>query len=643
MTGRVPWHAVVAFLLATLGTIGAAAVTDPPREPWGWVLFVLSVMAVTGAGTLALYVGLSQPADSRQAETAQGDDAAPDDPAPAPVDRHSWWRKVLLIVLVLVLTGGLWYVCRPLLGRVEVLLFGCEHPTQVRVLTAPELLETYRILVDRYERVAAERNDDCRPAELHVYAPPIAKGREGLMAGWSQEYLRDSGPRPDIWLPETSVHVAEVRDRQKLTGFGPDLGQPDSIASTPIVLGMPIAAGVRHDDERWQGQTWATLVGNLETVGAGLIRAAPGVSTVGEFGTVAIYTSEDRAVGQREDPSLAREFERWVDRSLAADGYPADGDTVALLRARSATEPPGPAVVLSELALVRFNQGVRHRSGRGCNVPNGPADCLLAFYPSDTHRLDLPFVRLRWRDEPASAAQQAAAEDFGTWLKSDDGRRALVGVGLRPPGTRVTEPLTEAQGVLPGAPQLYPARDNPPPAVRAETMAVHELVRRPGKVLISLDASGSMRQPVDDRNTRFTVALDAVRAAADGLAAADVQFAVFSQTIGVAPIGRDDLAGVRPTGNTPLYRAIVDGVRLVGPGGVLVVVTDGVNNVGDVSPQQLVDLTGQGGVRVLVLTFGEGNCSAQALLDVASRTGGSCRQSTVDSLRPDLDHLLQGR
>jgi Ca-activated chloride channel family protein len=165
--------------------------------------------------------------------------------------------------------------------------------------------------------------------------------------------------------------------------------------------------------------------------------------------------------------------------------------------------------------------------------------------------------------------------------------------------------------------------------------AIQARVRQPGRLLISVDASGSMNEAVG-QGTRFKAATAAVQTVVG--TRPDTSLMVFSATIGNRPVDLDGLLQTRPNGNTPQYRAIQAGVRAVGPGGVLVLVTDGVNNVDDVN----LDDVGQSGVRVLVLAFGEANCGAQVLVDVTNRTGGGCKQASVDTLRADLTELLRG-
>ncbi|TCO53645.1 extracellular solute-binding protein [Actinocrispum wychmicini] len=599
-------------MLAFAAAVGVVALTNPPSPHlWAWVLLIVCILI----SALAVTEGLAK----ILVHASSGIRRVP-------------WKPILLVVLVVTLTGGVWWVSRPLLAKADVLLFGCPHPVEVRVMTAPELLTTYQGLASRFERFDATQKAGCRTAELHVFAPPVAKARDGLIAAWSAEYLRDQGPRPDVWLPESRFQVDEVRVREAATGFGPDMAGGASIATTPIVLGVPASVGIRQNDPAWQGQTWTTLIRGLRDKGLGLIRPSPAVSTVGDFSTVAIYTSENKGVNLRQDPSYARTVEQWVRQTFTANSYPTDADVSALLqKEKDGKQQP---IVLSEQQLARFNAAI-HGDGPGCGTPNGPPTCLLAFYPTDTHRLDLPVVQLTWQEDPATEEQHAAATRFGEWLTGPDGRKALVAAGLRPPGMSVAAPLVEANGVIPGGPQLNVPRDNPPVAVHDEVQAILKKVTQPSQVLITVDASGSMNAPVGG-GSRFTAAVDAVRTYVTSQR--DTSLMVFSAKVGIHRVDLPGLQETKPLGNTPLYRAIVAGAQEVGPGGVLAVLTDGTNNVDEVSLDQVT----RSGVRVVVLAFGEASCATQALVDVTSRTGGSCRQGGVDTLRTDLAELLRG-
>ncbi|WP_143446671.1 vWA domain-containing protein [Kibdelosporangium aridum] len=618
MNGQVPSAEpgrtkVINAALIAIGTVTVAVVTDPPDGVLGWTAFTLGalLLAVVGAGMVELVLRWL---------------------------RRLPYRRIGAVVVVGAVASGVMWVAKPWIAQaIEDVFVPCAQSTQVKALTTPELLAPYRTLANQFEDAVAERNGDCRPVEVHVSAMPAARAAEGISAEWTDEYLREA-PRPDIWLPETKMHVDEVYTRGQITRFGPGMKITDSIGSTPVVLAVPAASGIDPKQPEWKGQTWAALIRQLQEAGIGLVR--PARSTVSEFATVAIYASEGGTVHLRSSPERARSIESWLDSSMRAGQYPPGGSVAALLRRQHELGPSAAAMVLSELDLIRYNEEVRRGArGRGCDARNGPEKCMFAVYPVDTHTLDLPLVMLQWAGVRRSAAQEKAAEDFKSWLDSPDGRTAMVLQRLRPPpGTPLQAPLSEENGVLQGGP-VANAKDkltSPPAGVRAELLTIQQAVRTTGRVLISLDASGSMRERVG-AETRYELAVKAITEVAGKHA--PMSYNVFSSTMGVRQVDLASIGQVQPAGNTPQHRAILDGMHTVGQGGVLVLVTDGNNNVNDVSPDQLAAQTG---VRVLVLAFGEANCGTQVLMDLTSRTGGGCRQAGVDTLSADLASLLQG-
>ncbi|ALG10989.1 vWA domain-containing protein [Kibdelosporangium phytohabitans] len=619
MNGQVPTKGpdrtkVIVVVLIATATIAVGIVTDPPEGVVGWIVFVFGalILAVVGAGLAEWLAGWIK------------------------AFFHGLpYNRIVAVTVVGTLTCGAAYTFVPI---IPVIWPGdCGPPTQVRVLTTPDLLTPYRDLAAAFEQAEAERDGSCRTAEVHVFAMPAPRAMAGLGTGWHADYLRE-GPRPDIWLPENGRQVEAVKSRKEMTSFGAAMEVTASLGSSPIVLAVPARAGIEPTDEQWQGQTWRALVGKLRAAGIGMVR--PGTSTAGELATVAIYGSEDGRVQLRQDPSWARAFEAWVDSTAKSGQYPSGADVDALLRRQQELGPAGAALVLAEPDLIRYNQSVRRASGRGCDVQNGPPECMRAVYPSDTYSFDRPLALLSWSEAPQSAAQRDAAVAFRTWLTSAAGANAAVLQRLRPPpGTPLQDPVSMANGVVPGGPPNHitgPA--SPGPGVTEQLTGIRDEVRKTGRVVISLDASGSMRQRAGGA-TRYSLAVKAILAAHDKLAKqAQVSLNVFSATMGVRPVDAGSIGQVQPAGNTPQHRAILEGAQAAGPGGVLVLLTDGNNNVNDVSPRQLAD---QAGARVLVLAFGEASCGARVLIDVTSTSGGSCRQAGVDTLQADLTELLR--
>ncbi|CAM4044951.1 substrate-binding domain-containing protein [Kibdelosporangium persicum] len=528
---------------------------------------------------------------------------------------------------------------RPAVDWTAKLFEPCPPPVLVRALTTPELLEPYRELAAEFADDEAAKDGSCRPFEVYVYALPAEEAKAGLHAGWSAEYLRKA-PTPDVWLPETGMHVEQVVRRRDIDKSGPPMDVTESVGTIPIVLALPARAGLRPEDPEWQGKTWQDLVDKLRDNGIGLIR--PGKSTVGEFATVAIYSSAGGATRLRENAEPARQFESWVDSSFQAGRYPAGGNHTALLGRHRELGDAGAAMVLSELDMIRHNEDVRGGPyGPGCDFLDEPPGCLHAVYPSDTYSFDLPLAVLNWPGLDRGAGQRRAIDAFKAWLGGDAGREAMVLEGIRPPpGTPLQSPLSAVSGIIPGGPPNHIKQHGRLPTnIRDEMVSIKDQVRRTSRVLISLDASGSMRERVGGQ-TRYGLAVKAIQDAHANLARrAEVTLNVFSATIGVRPVDLTSIGQVQPAGNTPQHRAILEGMRAAGRGGVLVLVTDGSNNVPDVTPQQVAE---QSGARVLVLAFGEATCGAQVLNDVTNRTGGSCRQASVDTLSFELAELLRG-
>jgi hypothetical protein len=520
------------------------------------------------------------------------------------------------------------------------------------VLSAPNGLDGFRRLARDYEQSTAAANHGCPAVSLYVYAAAPAATRTALANGWAIDALRDLGPRPDVWLPDSSLEVDDATsDAQRYATVLP-VADRWSMASSPVVLAMAATAVPDAMAASRRNLSWAQLLSRLDGLGWGLARPDPAVSVVGQLATAAIYVSVAGGAGRMADPAHARGIEQRIERSLDAGGYPL-GDSAALLCRQRRGDTPPTAIVTTEQALVRFNQG--YALGGECGVAQPPASRegrLLAFYPPDTLGLDHPFVRLGWGG-PADP-QTVAATAFGRWLRSGAGKEALLRIALRPPRFDITDPLTEYSGAAAGAAYLR----TPPREVRSQALVRYAAARRPGRVLLAVDASGSMGERAA-AGTRFQVAARAIQESLRLMSDRD-EFGlwVFPANAGglgtrqLVPIGRGDakasevprreatvaaLTRVTPAGGTPLYRTIIDGVRAVGPTGddqvtALVVVTDGEDTTSGVTPAEVTAAVRDKRVRVSVIAVGEANCSAQALTDVTGGTGGACYETGLDSV-----------
>ncbi|MFI9642331.1 trypsin-like peptidase domain-containing protein [Micromonospora sp. NPDC051925] len=564
---------------------------------------------------------------------------------------------------------------------------GCAPPVELRVAAAPDDLLTYQAVAAAYAVSSSVRG--CRTTNVFVYSAPAGEVAQGLRRGWSASagqpatatgpatpawYPADVGPRPDVWFPGAEPLDDQLRKLPAVRDFA-------TIAWSPLVLGVPrvLVESARDDADRQRALTWPELFAKASrapadapvVTGSGrrvagtgwqVVRPDPTVSPEARMVDVALY-------GRSGTTQLRQEVEQPLETTQDQRGYPLGTLATVLCRQRQlAQDPTGPvppAVITTEQAVVRFNGG--DRLGDACAElgPPVPARAMVAFYPVQTPGVDHRVVRLRWSTSVQSPAARATADDFQHWL-AGPGRDVLRAQGFRVsarggPGSG----LTAQNGVLPDWPL-----DNPQwkLADASDVLALNTAdqryreARRPARVLLALDSSGSMLAPAG-RGTRFDLAVDGVATALRQLGARDeVGVWTFSTAYpGAAgrprPVGRADpdrdaalLARLRrtvPAGDTPLHRTIDDGVRelrrLGGPDNhlrAMVVLTDGRDTAsGRLTPR----LAGQPPVRLYVIAIGEASCDdrvpERTLRQAARATGGDCREaaaSTVDQRLTDL-------
>ncbi|MEV4754713.1 substrate-binding domain-containing protein [Micromonospora sp. NPDC049559] len=651
------WQELLRSLTGAVAVTVGALSTGWPENPFQWLL--LAVAALLGG--VAPHTQASDYVRVRLARALHR----------LRPSRPLRLRRLLLIVVAVLLaasfgrslvTGG-----ARLTEWGSVRVFGCAAPTSLRVLTTPEELEPTRRLAETYERATAAGRYGCPTVELYVYAAPADSAREALASGWQANALAEFGPRPDLWLPGSSRYTIDS-PQAPLTGVS-----TVSLASTPIVLALPAEAVPEELRARRAALTWADALAELAGRGWEVARPDPVRSTTGEYATVAMYASggglAQRLAGPGPQynlvtPARARLIEGQVARGLDAGGYPL-GDAVELLcrqrqrEGRGAGRPPDGALVVTEEQLIRFNAG--WSLGPAC--PPGPEAApdrkLYAVYPIDTLSLDHPLVEPVWADR--STDQAGRVGEFRRWLRTDPGKRSLNELGLRPRDRPAADPIGDRFGVQPGVryPDLTPA-----PAALDAARELQRSAQRSGRVLVLLDASGSMRQPAAEGLTRIDVAKRGVATIVRGLGGQD-EFGLWTfqgptrtprRLLPIAPAEpvpagalprpvEAALAGVRPDGGTPLYRAVVDGIGAVEPAddrhlSALVVLTDGVDEGSGVSGEQLVARAEAGGVRVFVLAVGEASCAAGPLREAVTVSGGACYETGFASLDRRLNELF---
>lgn len=627
------------YLLAGVAaTVLVTVSTGTPSNPFRWIALIIGAVILVASTSGFVNAGKSPPKDRWS---------------------PPFWlrRTVVLAGLAVLVTGTLvWAVGPRAAGWAEaagVWWSGCDHPTMLRVLATPEGIESTRHLAEEFQRHTAREHHGCPAVRTHVYAEPPDKARERLLNGWPNV---DGGayPRPDLWLPDSTVYTGEglAGSTDSLVGVATTV-----VASSPVVLAVPAGDAAREADGARHGRSWSELVTMAGERGWGLARPDPAASTVGRLATVALYTDErrpDRLIAF----SRVRAIEQQIARGLDEGHYTLGTESSLLCQHRREKTSPT-AVIVAEQAMVRFNQGAA--LGGRCTSPVAPLPeerILTAFYPTDTFTLDHPVTAIRWAD--TSAAQRAAADAFTSWLASPGGRAVLLGLGLRPPRTTISAPVSQRFGALPAPGSAPKARALPQPPTVNAVLETQRRAARHSRVLLMLDASGSMGLAVPGAGgTRFDVAAGGASRALSYLGDRD-EFGlwVYPGARGavrpLVPIGPADrraaatkaLEGVRPGGPTPLHQAVQQAVRAVGASddtraAAVVILTDGQDQGTAVTGGGLRDEARDRRVRVFVVAVGTASCVHQGLADLADGTGGGCFDTEVKGMDTVLEDLFR--
>lgn len=647
--GVPPAERKITFLGTTLGII-LVSLSSPPRSAQGWVFLIVGA----GVGGLAA-AGLLLPVLKRLTTVTPISrflDRLPDR-LPGTLRRRLTGlrrrvplRTVLPVGLALVLAitfGG------SLLKRLEIAVTGCSPPIELTALSSPSGLDTARRLVSDYNRSTAESNYGCPTANIYVYAVSEKMARQALSNAWrpdpveGSQPLRDVGPRPDVWLPDSTLEV----NRLDSTVQDTQIAANAYIASSPLVIG--VTASTLSPEMQRQSTSWEVLL-DEERFGRGIVRPDPSTSLVGIVSTAVLYGNDIDGSGRwiPENPMLnPRDIEQRIGRSLDRDEYPLGDETDLLCRHRQLGDPRA-AVIVSEQQLKKFNQGQPLGGECSSREFTSPADQLVPLYPASTPSLDHRVVRFRW-SEPKPAKEAA---EFASWLSSETGRATLASESLQPAGVPERNPA-------------YIARDT---AVMNATLDQYNEAQRLGRVLMAVDVSGSMgASAVEGDPSRFDVVSQSIQAAlpsmgvrdeiglslfpgdATGLSARQaVPIGVQDEPLG--PVTReqaiiDELNRTTPGGETPLFRAIVDGVAEVGPSNDsrvsgLVVLTDGEDTTSGLTSAEVVAAVQGKEVRVFVISVGEASCTVAPLPEVTTVTGGACHQADFESVDERLAEVL---
>jgi Ca-activated chloride channel family protein len=387
----------------------------------------------------------------------------------------------------------------------------CEKRVDLVISVSTEKAALVTELAVEYENAGRVAHGACVD-ELTVHGLTSGKAKIALAADW-QLAGETLPPQPQVWLPTSSMWL-RLLEREARTG--PAQASLGSVTASTLVIAMPQAVADTLEEAAAPLETWTDVL-DLAQKSPGwaaygreswgrfeLGRDNPEVSTSGLAATVATYHAapgEISAAGLK-DPDVVS-FVHGIESSVTRYG----AEAVDFMKEIYAEEqkdlgdasyrPAVDAVVIQEQMAYAYNCGAPDGDPEKMNCDEKADRPLTVVHPKDgTLLLDHPFVPLT----NASPDQRAVAEDFYGYLREAGQQQRFHDFGFREPD-RAEAPTNELRGVLglPGAQRL--GFIEPPSADLLATMlADWNNVKKKARVLLVLDVSDSMIEPVDDKD-----------------------------------------------------------------------------------------------------------------------------------------------
>lgn len=552
----------------------------------------------------------------------------------------------------------------------------CEGDSvRLRVASSPEKVG----IVERLAQTYSGRTVDGRCVEVQVQSKSSGAAMQALAKGWNEA---TDGPRPDVWSPAASGWVTMLRQELASTDKTGVLTEdkPESVVTAPLVIAMPkpMAEALGWPDKSVSWRDLATLAtdsrgwarhGHPEWGKFRLGKTNPNLSTSGLNATIGAYMAATGISSDLTDADLKRkqvkEFVGDVEQSVVHYG----DTTLTFLANLQEADDRGAAMSYISAVTVEENSIIAYNSGNPSGDPKTagqhapPKVPLAAVYPSDGTLLsDHPFTVLAWADD----TRRKIATDFLAFLRNAESQQLFLEQGFRGFDGKPGPQATEANGVLPKAELNLVTPPSPP--VLAKLLNSWSELRKHANVLLVVDVSGSMQQPVEGTGlNRLELAKQAAIRSLSQFADRDkVGLWMFSsgldgtrdyqELVPVGPVGgklgdstrRDELegrlGGLIPQGGTGLYDTTLAAHRFmagrIDPEAInaVVVLTDGRNEKpGSISLDNLLaqlrsEDGAAGGEAIRLFTIGY---SEQADAEVLRQIAKATRGAHYDSSRPD--------
>jgi Ca-activated chloride channel family protein len=435
---------------------------------------------------------------------------------------------------------------------------------------------------------------------------------DALARGWDDTV---DGPRPDVWSPAATSWTQLLR--QKTTAVDkPDLigdAKPPSIATTPLVIAMPkpmaTALGWPRKPLGWgdvlklaqDKRGWASVGQRYGAFTLG--KTNPNFSTSGLNATIGTYvaatgTSSDLTLTDLKNPKV-QAYAQAVERAVVHYG----DTTLTFLSNLQAADDRGEglsyisAVAVEEKSVWDYNQGNPTGDPATLGQHAKPRTPLVAIYPKEGTLLsDSPYAVLQapWVDDHV----RKAAAAFLSYIRGDSAQDRFTKAAFRRYDGKPGSVISQANGLLPQEPKLV--LSPPAPNVLAQVQTLWAQQRKPAKVLLVIDVSGSMGESGGSDTKLELAKAAALRALNQFSAHDDVALWAFSTPLNGAtdpyrqlvpfmpiakgkPLLRKEISALTPQGGTALYATARRAYRAMATGvtndriSAVVLLTDGKN------------------------------------------------------------------
>ena len=502
---------------------------------------------------------------------------------------------------------------------------------QLSFVVSPEKEELLKAVVAKFnasgEQVAGKR---------------VFVSMKAMNSGDAQNAIARGRLQPDVWSPAGSFwgRLLNLRADQPFVA-----NENPSIVRTPLVIAMwePMARALGYPRKpvafkdivtlATDPQGWAS-VGKPNFGRFKYVHTNPDSSTSGAEAVTGSYysvvgkkeglTNADVAKAAPEVKDLERSVVHYGDSTLFIEDQLCKGGLAY-----------ASAVAMEETTVIDFNR-------RRCSNTK-----LVSLYPQEgSFFSDSPYIVLN-ADWVTPADRQAAAA-FQRFLAREVDADLAGRYGFRPgdPEGKPAGLVTAANGADPAQPRRELSLPEPPVLNRVLTTWRRD--RKPARVMLVLDNSGSMQD--EDKLVHAKQGLLAFfRQVAPQDEIGLTKFsAKVTQLVAPAPFAgnRDALTravnGIIPEDDTAVYDATVDAVDAIKAKAdaehinAVVVLTDGADTTSSVSSQQVLDRLTQEGraesnaVRVFTIAYGS-DAKASELQRFAEASGGKAfTASTAD-------------